>query len=99
MKIEGYCQNFEAFVVPDYDTVVECLHCKEDGFLGCNCSSCYRNVYVKLHQMFLGAKIFLECQVSRSAPLYEKTWVGEMMNWGSKLPIYNQTKLGLKCHG
>jgi len=48
-----------AFVVPDYDTVVECLHCKEDG----------------------------------SAPLYEKTWVGEMMNWGSKLPIYNQTKM------
>ena len=29
----------------------------------------------------------------RSVPLYEKTWVGEMMNWGSKLPIYNQTKL------
>lgn len=48
-----------AFVVPDYDTVVECLHCKEDG----------------------------------SVPLYEKTWVGEMMNWGSKLPIYNQTKM------
>ncbi|CAK9029838.1 unnamed protein product [Durusdinium trenchii] len=48
-----------AFVVPDYDAVVECIHCKEDG----------------------------------STPIYEKTWVGEMMNWGSRLPIYNQTKM------
>ncbi|CAE7037072.1 hxnY [Symbiodinium natans] len=48
-----------AFVLPDYDAVVECIHCSKDG----------------------------------SEPLYEKTWVGEMMNWGSKLPIYNQTKM------
>eukprot|EP00439_Symbiodinium_sp_Y106_P022874 s255_g2.t2 len=50
-----------AFVLPDYDAVVECIHCPKDG----------------------------------SQPLYEKTWVGEMMNWGSKLPIYNQTKMEL----
>ncbi|CAE7400980.1 GA2OX8 [Symbiodinium pilosum] len=49
-----------AFILPDYDATVECIHCHEDG----------------------------------SEPLYEKTWVGEMMNWGSKLPIYNQTKPG-----
>lgn len=51
---------------------------------GCysTCSSCYHKI----------------SWMPRSAPLYEKTWVGEMMNWGSKLPIYNQTKLGLKCH-
>ena len=105
MKFEGYCQNFEAFVVPDYDTVVECLHCKEDGCLGCKCifvwcmepaaaaTAMFRSSYIRY---FLGLRFFLKNP--RSAPLYEKTWVGEMMNWGSKLPIYNQTKLGLKCH-
>lgn len=47
-----------AYVLTDYDTPVECLHCRSDG----------------------------------SEPIYEPTWVGELMNWGSKLPIYNQTK-------
>mmetsp|Transcript_50726 Transcript_50726/g.94796 ORF Transcript_50726/g.94796 Transcript_50726/m.94796 type:complete len:792 (-) Transcript_50726:111-2486(-) len=47
-----------AFVLPDYDAVVECIHCEKEG---------------------------LEA-------MYEKTWVGEMMNWGSKLSIYNKTK-------
>ncbi|CAE7222302.1 htyE [Symbiodinium natans] len=47
-----------AYVLTDYDSVVECLPCKTDG----------------------------------SEPIYEATWVGELMNWGSKLPIYNQTK-------
>ncbi|CAJ1395422.1 unnamed protein product [Effrenium voratum] len=50
-----------AYVLPDYDAVVECEHCKRDG----------------------------------SKPLYDKTWVGEMMNWASKLPIYNKTKQDL----
>ncbi|CAJ1394492.1 unnamed protein product, partial [Effrenium voratum] len=52
-----------AYVLPDYDAVVECEHCKRDG----------------------------------SKPLYDKTWVGEMMNWASKLPIYNKTTLGTLC--
>ena len=52
-------------------------------------------IYANLYQNFLGGQ---DSSMPRSAPLYEKTWVGEMMNWGSKLPIYNQTKLGLKCH-
>ena len=47
-----------AYVLTDYDAVVECLHCTADG----------------------------------SEPMYEPTWVGEMMNWGSKLSIYNHTK-------
>ena len=51
----------EAFVVPDYDTVIECIRCKEEG----------------------------------KEAIYEKTWVGEMMNWGSKLEIYNQTKMNI----
>ena len=47
-----------AYVLTDYNTPVQCLHCHSDGF----------------------------------EPIYEATWVGELMNWGSKLPIYNQTK-------
>ena len=43
-----------------------------------------------------GMVVFLRRRVAcpRSTPIYEKTWVGEMMNWGSRLPIYNQTPPG-----
>lgn len=47
-----------AYVLPDYDTPVECL----------------------------------PCCLGDEPPKYEATWVGEMMNWGSRLPIYDTAK-------
>ena len=32
------------------------------------------------------------CEREGIAPLYEPSWIGEMFNWGSELPIYNKTK-------
>jgi hypothetical protein len=49
---------FAQYVLPDYDTPVECVTCAQDG----------------------------------ERPLYEPSWVGEMFNWGSNLPIYNKTR-------